>query len=358
MSQDEFTVIVQSDDIEISTEDDIPKVTIGIDVVPKYNVLVTDQAIDLKIESHIAEFTFDKDSPDSNLILEQISDVIILASDSLGSQGPMGPPGPEGPEGPEGPTGPSGGPPGPEGPMGPMGPEGQTGPAGDPGPTGSQGPKGDTGNTGAQGPIGNTGPTGPIGTTGAQGPQGPTGAKGADSTVPGPTGPQGAKGDPGATGPQGPAGVAPTPLWINMVRWSSGTVGSAADVGQAMWDLVENGGIAANGVAGFIAPIDGLYDISVQLEFQCTWPAAGAPNLMSVGCKTSGGREMSLQRAEPSSGGGQRRSYAIAGLLRMVAGETCNFFMNNGTGITVTHSNGASPGDRHATRFSARWVAP
>ena len=271
MSQDEFTVIVQSDDIEISTEDDVPTVTISLDVVPKYNVVIADQAIDLKIESHVAEFTFDKDSPDSNLILEQIPDVIILASDSLGSQGPMGPPGPEGPEGPEGPTGPSGGPPGPEGPMGPMGPEGQTGPQGDPGPTGStgsagppgpQGPIGNTGltgATGAQGPKGDIGATGPTGAastvpgptgpqgpkgdpgtagtpgaTGAQGPKGDTGATGAASTVPGPTGPQGATGSQGPignTGPQGPIGVTGTPgsVWRDGAGVPSNSLGVDGD---------------------------------------------------------------------------------------------------------------------------------
>ena len=88
MSQDDFTVTFKSENVEISTDDEIPEVTIAVDVVPKYNVLVDDQEIDLTIESHVAEFTFDKDGPDANLVIEQIPDIIILASDSLGSQGP------------------------------------------------------------------------------------------------------------------------------------------------------------------------------------------------------------------------------------------------------------------------------
>ena len=415
MSQDEFTVIVQSDDIEISTEDDVPKVTISLDVVPKYNVLIADQAIDLKIESHIAEFTFDKDSPDSNLILEQIPDVIILASDSLGSQGPMGPPGPEGPEGPEGPTGPSGGPPGPEGPMGPMGPEGPVGPDGAAGPPGVPGPKGDIGATGPQGLTGNTGPAGPTGTTGAQGPQGATGAKGADSTVPGPTGPQGPKGDtgtagtpgavgstgpqgpkgdPGATGaastvpgpqgpigntgpagpqgpkgdtgaagPQGPAGAdASANPWWSFVRWTSGVLGGAADAPMQAWDLQESNftiGDPNAGGGGIIAPRDGLYLVEVVIEYWLApWPATGQI-LMSAGAKTSAvnQREIFIQRSEPN-GGSNRRTYCVTGMLRAVAGERINAFMNNGSGQSVTHSAGAAPGDRHATRFSGQWIAP
>ena len=54
MSQDEFTVIVQSDGVEVSTEDDTPTVTIGVDIVPTFNVAVADQEFDLKIESHTA----------------------------------------------------------------------------------------------------------------------------------------------------------------------------------------------------------------------------------------------------------------------------------------------------------------
>ena len=63
MSQDEFKVIVQSEGIEVTAEDDIPEVTIGVDVLPSFKVDVTDQEIDLKVESHTAHFTFDKTPP-------------------------------------------------------------------------------------------------------------------------------------------------------------------------------------------------------------------------------------------------------------------------------------------------------
>jgi Collagen triple helix repeat (20 copies) len=403
MSQDDFTVTFTSDDVEISTDNEIPEVIIAVDVVPKYSVSVTEQEIDLTIESHVAEFTFDKDGPDSNLVIEQIPDIIILASDSLGSQGPIGPPGPQGPEGPEGPIGPSGGPPGPEGPMGPMGPEGPVGPTGlagadstvpgppgpqgpigntgpagvagaqgpkgdtgatgatgpastVPGPTGPQGPKGDTGNTGAQGPIGNTGAQGPIGNTGPQGPQGVKG----DTGNTGAQGPIGNTGPQGPQGPQGPAGTAPVVPYVNFIRWTSGVVGGGADALVQAWDVQDSNFTPGDGVVGFVVPQDGLWFVSIEVEFQCTWPSAGAPNLMSVGVKTGAGspKEIFAQRAEPSSGGGQRRTVLANGVLRLVAGDLVRPFMNNGTGISVTHSNGASPGDRHSSRFGAYWIAP
>lgn len=407
MSPDDFTVIFRSDDVEISTETDVPEITIALDVVPKYNVFITDEEINLKVESRIAEFTFNKDLPDTNVILAQYPDVIILASDNLGSQGPIGPPGPQGLEGPEGPIGPSGGPPGPEGPMGPMGPEG---PVGLEGPTGSQGPKGDPGAMGPEGPAstvpgppgpqGPIGNTGPQGTTGAQGPKGDTGstgATGADSTVPGPqgpqgvkgdtgttgatgsqgpigntgpqgpqgttgaTGPQGPKGDTGATGPQGPAGAdASTNPWWSFVRWTQGVLGTGADAQVTLWDLQEsNFAIGApNPTGGIVIPRDGLYLVSVDVELAATW--AGSPQC-NVGAKTSAipPREIYLARQEPNSAGGQRRSYSVTGMLRAVAGETIWAFMNQpgGTG-TVNHSSGTAPGDRRSSRFSGQWIAP
>ena len=408
MSPDDFTITVQGDNIEISTEKDIPEVTIALDVVPKYNAFVTDQDIDLKVESHIAEFTFDKDSADSNLILQQIPDIIILASDSLGSQGPIGPPGPVGPEGPEGPIGPSGGPPGPEGPMGPMGPEGPVGPEGAPGDdsivpgppgpqgpmgfpgadgedgvdgapgaVGPQGPKGDPGAVGAagaagvQGPKGDKGDTGAVGANGAVGPQGPKGdpgAAGAAGAV-GAQGPKGDKGDPGAAGaqgpvgPQGPAGAdASANPWWSFVRWTQGVVGGTADAPMQAWDLQESNftiGDPNAGGGGIIAPRDGLYLVEVVIEYWLApWPASGQI-LMSAGAKTSAAaqREIFIQRSEPN-GGSNRRTYCVTGMLRAVAGERINAFMNNGSGQSVTHSSGASPGDRHATRFSGQWIAP
>lgn len=393
MSPDDFTITVQGDNIEISTEKDIPEVTIALDVVPKYNAFVTDQDIDLKVESHIAEFTFDKDSADSNLILQQIPDIIILASDSLGSQGPIGPPGPVGPEGPEGPIGPSGGPPGPEGPMGPVGPEGPAGPEGDPGlpgadstvpgppgpqglegdpgvpgAVGPQGIKGDTGAAGAQGVKGDTGnagavgaqgPKGDPGVAGAVGAAGPQGVKGDTGAV----GPQGPKGDTGAVGPQGPAGVdASANPWWSFVRWSSGVLGGGVDATMQAWDLQESNfaiGDPNSGGGGIIAPRDGLYLVEAVVEYLCLpWPGSGQL-LMSLGVKTSAAapREIFLQRSEPN-GGSNRRSYSVTGMLRAVAGERINAFMNNGSGANVTHSSGASPGDRHASRFSGQWIAP
>jgi hypothetical protein len=126
------------------------------------------------------------------------------------------------------------------------------------------------------------------------------------------------------------------------------------------WDVQDSNFTPGDGVVGFVVPQDGLWFVSIEVEFQCTWPSAGAPNLMSVGVKTGAGspKEIFTQRAEPSSAGGQRRTILANGVLRLVAGDLVRPFMNNGTGISVTHSNGASPGDRHSSRFGAYWIAP
>lgn len=174
MSQDEhFIVTVQSGDIEVTTEDDVPQVKIDVDMTPSVNVLVDDQEIDLMVESHTYKFEFDKDTPDSTVILREYPDVVILASDNLGSQGPEGPQGPVGPDGPQGEPGDPGGPPGPTGPQGPVGPEGSTG---------AEGPEGPVGPTGATGPAGPLGPEGDKGDTGDVGPEGPIGPAGVNPT--------------------------------------------------------------------------------------------------------------------------------------------------------------------------------
>jgi hypothetical protein len=133
-------------------------------------------------------------------------------------------------------------------------------------------------------------------------------------------------------------------------------VGSGNDALIAGWDLIEASWNTGAEVQGFVAPIDGLYLVTVELTFGgFTWSTG--QNLMNVGAKTTGGREIYLQRNEPSSGGGgQRRSYTVSGVLRMAAGEKCTAFMNNGTGSSVTHSDGVSPGNRNSSRLNAVWI--
>lgn len=266
MSHDDLCITVELEDTEITVSDKVPEIELTLDV-HNFNVTVTDPEVNVKVESKDLKLIFEDDKPDATVTLETIPDVIVLASDSLGSQGPPGPEGPIGPPGadstvpgpigPEGPAGSEGiqgppgadstvpGPPGPEGPMGQaeewiagisaptagVGSDGDwfinnsngdiyekvagvwqsrgnlkgpTGATGSIGPEGPEGPQGDPGPTGATGATGAAGATGPIGPEGPQGDIGPTGATGA-------TGPEGPQGDPGPPGADstvpGPAGA-------------------------------------------------------------------------------------------------------------------------------------------------------
>lgn len=152
--------------------------------------------------------------------------------------------------------------------------------------------------------------------------------------------------------------------WVNMIRWTAiSQGGGGSDVLLSLWDLQETNlpsmlepNIAGQG--GFIAPRAGLYAVELLLCWTGSWPGSGQL-LMNVSAATSAVPPRSIyhQRSEPN-GGTNRRAYSLSGWLRMAAGETCRAYANNGSGAQISHSSGSSPGDKFATRFSARWIAP
>lgn len=134
MLPDNLCITVETEEVGITVRDEVPEIELTLDVDHNVNVMVDIPEVNVKVETSELEFQFNPDISEVELTLETTPDVIVLASDSLGSQGPPGPEGPEGPTGPEGPQGPigdPGGPPGPEGPPGPIGPEGPQGPTGE-----------------------------------------------------------------------------------------------------------------------------------------------------------------------------------------------------------------------------------
>ena len=204
MLPDELCITVEVEDTEIIVNEEVSEVELTLDVSPNINVLVEEDEINVTIERPAIDFTFDDDFV-STVYLDKVPDVVILGSDSLGSQGPPGPIGPLGPIGPQGVPGDPGGPPGPEGPEGPQGDPGPRGAVGPSGPEGPQGDPGDPGPPGADSTV--PGPEGPEGPPGADSTvPGPEGPPGADSMVPGPTGPPGSIGPPGPEGPEGDPG--------------------------------------------------------------------------------------------------------------------------------------------------------
>lgn len=110
MSQDEITVVVEVEDIEV-TVDPIVDVEIILDPFLDVVVAVSDntQVQDLTIESPEVTFEVEK-LPNIDFVVDQYSDVVVVAAGNLGSQGP---PGKEGPIGPPGPPSTIPGPPGP-----------------------------------------------------------------------------------------------------------------------------------------------------------------------------------------------------------------------------------------------------
>jgi len=146
--------------------------------------------------------------------------------------------------------------------------------------------------------------------------------------------------------------------WWAFARWTTGTIGTAADVVMTGWDVTElNFSIGSPSPAGgIVVPKAGMYLVTVDCTFIATW--SGGPQ-MNIGAKTTAGRETLLSRNEPGSTGGQRRSYSVTGMLRAAAGETISGFMNNGGGTgTVTFAGDTSPGGRWSSRFNGMWIAP
>jgi hypothetical protein len=154
--------------------------------------------------------------------------------------------------------------------------------------------------------------------------------------------------------------------WINYIRWTAGTLGSATDANMTGWDLRE-GNFTRDDVAephGFVVPANygGLWWVDAYISFVNTFPS-GVPQF-SVGVKSliAPVVELQYQRGEMATSGNQRRDYHASGILRVPAGDTLRAFMNNYQGIsglTFAGSAGAPPrGNRFSSRFTARWWAP
>jgi hypothetical protein len=152
--------------------------------------------------------------------------------------------------------------------------------------------------------------------------------------------------------------------WVRFVRWTGGTLGSAADALMTAWDLKE-GNFVRDDVAepaGFVVPAGygGLWAVMAYTSFATTFPA-GVPQI-SVGVFASGGAAIQYQRGEMSTSGNQRRDYQASGVIRVAAGEWVRGFRNNFqniSGLTFAGSGGAAPqGNRFSDRLTARWVAP
>lgn len=116
MSPDDIHVVVDTDEVQLVVENQLPGVTLTVpdDIPPGVVGSIVDQ-IKVTVESKGIQVQLATQPPNIPVIPESSPDVIVLAG------GDFGPPGPEGPMGPEGP----------EGPMGPEGPEGPQGPIGD-----------------------------------------------------------------------------------------------------------------------------------------------------------------------------------------------------------------------------------
>jgi hypothetical protein len=111
MSQDEITVIVEVEDIDVIV-DEIPTSEITID--PTFDIVISasdNNLQELIIESERVDIHVTK-LPDIDFVLESITDVVVVAAGNIGPQGPVGPIGPQGLQGPIGLQGP----PGPQGP--------------------------------------------------------------------------------------------------------------------------------------------------------------------------------------------------------------------------------------------------
>lgn len=151
--------------------------------------------------------------------------------------------------------------------------------------------------------------------------------------------------------------------WWSFIRWTSGSLGTGVDATLTGWDSQEaNFSYGTTSPAGgVVVPKAGLYAITVDLTFLATWVAG--MTIVNIGIRTLGStpvREIWVQRQEPGSGGGgQRRSFNLAGTIRCAAGDSIIGFMNQGGGTgTVTHAPTSTNNDRSSTRFNGRWVAP
>lgn len=154
--------------------------------------------------------------------------------------------------------------------------------------------------------------------------------------------------------------------WWSFVRWTGGTLGSAADAVMTAWDLKEsNFTTDAAEVAGVIVPKSGLYRVEAFVSFATTFPAG--TNQFSVGVKSGGTgtpaipvSELQSQDGVAPTSGNQRRDFYAHGLIRVSAGDTIRGFQNNFQGISgLTFGGGAPPrGNRFSSRFAGWWFAP
>jgi hypothetical protein len=112
MSPDDLSITIELDDTEITVVDETPEIEVTLDVTRAVNVEVSDEEVEVKVESDEVRLIFDDAIPDTDVIVATYPDVIVVASDSLGSQGP---PGENGAPGPPGAASTVPGPPGPPG---------------------------------------------------------------------------------------------------------------------------------------------------------------------------------------------------------------------------------------------------
>jgi len=152
--------------------------------------------------------------------------------------------------------------------------------------------------------------------------------------------------------------ASPPRPWWSFIRYSAGTLGTATDAPLIAYDIQESNFTLTTPVqnGAVVIPRDGMYFVTADVELLATFVVSQC----SIGIKTNASppREVFVSRNENSSAGGNRRSYSVNGMLRALAGQEMNVFMNQPGGMSVQHSSGAAPGDRHASRFSGFWIGP
>jgi Collagen triple helix repeat (20 copies) len=379
-----------------------------------------DERLCVTVETEEIEINIEKEIPDVELTLNREPDVIILAAGNIGSTGPpgpIGPIGPIGPTGPEGPTGPQGiqgsqgeagtgitmkgsvstvgnlpstgntqgdayivqaddslhiwdgdewvsggsiqGPPGSQG---PTGAQGVQGPKGDPGVQGIQGPQGVKGDTGSEGPQGLKGDTGNQGPQGTQGIKGDTGAQGikGDTGNQGPignTGAQGPKGDPGAQGTQGvPGPIGPPGDEAAYVSISAGATKSLATP-NGSWSNLEISNITnfnqppglftRNADGSVTVNEDGLYELEASVNATAAWSTLNLRMIIGLGVgATAAAAADGIARGEDgrSNAAVNWPSVILAGTIYLTAGQK----------VWVTYLGLTSSGSARVDRFSIK----